>query len=703
MTLPTIKPEVKLPTHPYLLVGPDLPFMDRDLSWLQFNERVLAQARTGTNPLMERAKFLGISASNLDEFFMIRFASMNKSIAAHERKEMVAEADWLKQIQTRVLDEVGDMGLRQRKVLETLAAELRPARVLLAYGVPESPELDEVGYKCFCEHVLPHLPPPEAWTAKSALSLGNLQLAAILPDGRFVPLPKGLPTLLTDVIPSSGDLAMFFLDHLIQAFLARSFHLTGEVGLIRLTRDADLSLDIAEESGETLEQVVKTGIGAREKRRPVRLQSLGAMPNGFLEACAVALKLDSRQVFNVSHSLLLHALSGFSGYLPDQFREHRELFYPPIKALIPAAVFRGREVFETLQKRDLLLHHPYDSFDSFVSWVDTAGSDPQVTGIELTVYRTDAISPVISILEACGRLKKVRVLIELRARFDELNNLKLAERLREAGVEVGFGFGKLKLHAKVALVTRMEEGVSRFYTHLSTGNYNSVTARQYTDLAILTANQEIGADARLFFDSIWEGQVPTSFKKLVSAPARLHRRILQHIETETVAAQRGDRARIVAKVNALVDETIIQALYRASSAGVQVDLNVRGACSLIPGVPGLSENIRVISIVDRFLEHSRLYFFENAGAMYFSSADWMPRNFFSRLELAFPVLDPKIHAYIRDVVIPTYFADNAKASQLTATGVWVERAVGRGEAPFRAQGRFQELALLRYHGTPLEE
>ena len=257
----------------------------------------------------------------------------------------------------------------------------------------------------------------------------------------------------------------------------------------------------------------------------------------------------------------------------------------------------------------------------------------------------------------------------------------------------------LKLHAKIALVTRNEPEGKRLYTHLSTGNYNALTARQYTDLALLTGSPEMGLDARTFFDAVWNGQVPTSFRQLVSAPAKLHRRLLNLIQAETEAAQQGKKARIVAKVNALVDTVVIEHLYRASQAGVQVELIVRGACSLIPGVKGLSENIRVISIVDRFLEHSRIYYFENSKILYLSSADWMPRNFFSRLELAFPVTDPKLYRYLVEVVIPTYLSDSVKARELTPQGTWRKRYSRSG---VRSQFLFEQLAVKNYAGTPLE-
>ncbi|RYZ62711.1 MAG: RNA degradosome polyphosphate kinase, partial [Proteobacteria bacterium] len=336
--------------------------------------------------------------------------------------------------------------------------------------------------------------------------------------------------------------------------------------------------------------------------------------------------------------------------------KHPELKYPvQVPRMPPLFELKGSALFDAIKERDTLLHHPYESFEAFVRFLTEACTDKQVLSIEVTFYRVDAFSTILRELKKAAKHKSVRVVIELRARFDELNNLKIAEELRAAGCEVHFGFGKLKLHAKLSLITRREnDGTLMHYTHLSTGNYNATTAKIYTDLALVTTNRAIGSDARKFFDAVYRERVPSNFKALVPAPIRMHRRLLELIRKEADAARRGEKARIVAKVNALVDERVVSELYEASKAGVKIDLIVRGACSLIPGIQGLSQNIRVISVVDRFLEHSRLYYFGSAQALYLSSADWMPRNFFSRLELAYPILDPKLFEWIEKVLIPVY-------------------------------------------------
>jgi polyphosphate kinase len=504
----------------------------------------------------------------------------------------------------------------------------------------------------------------------------------------------------------SGAVFAFFLDDLLLAHLPESFGTRGAAGLVRVTRDGDFTVDLEEEDTESIPDVVRSGLGGRERGRPVRLQFHGDVTQQQLTALMNALRLVTGQVLPAPGSLCLQGLWVLVSQISEEVIAGSHLRHQPLVSTVPRPLRKPETIFDRLKKDDFLLHHPYDSFDAFVAWIRAACVDPQVTMIEQTVYRMDAVSPLIEALKEAASRKKVRVIIELRARFDELNNLRLADELRAAGVEVSFGFGKLKLHAKVALITRKEEEGERLYTHLSTGNYNAATARQYTDLAILTAHPEIGLDARAFFDKVFKGEVPTSFRQLVAAPGRLHRKLVGLIQAEKAAAEAGHPARIVAKVNALVDEAVIEQLYLASGAGVRIDLIVRGACSLIPGVKGLSENIRVISVVDRLLEHSRLYYFGHTRALYLSSADWMPRNFFSRLELAFPILDPLVFRYIEEEIIPAYLSDTVKAKELTSVGTWKKRTVrggpGRKHVLVRSQGRFESLAREEYRGTSLE-
>ena len=703
-----------LPTLPSLLTKQDVPFIHRDLSWLQFNERVLSEAQQESNPLLERAKFLAITSSNLDEFFMIRLASLGRSIQVASRSPE-GDGERLIRVRTSILETVAKFGVKQMEALDLLSSELQEHGIWIIRHAREGEVAYALGKKIFDEQILPKLGAPEGFTPSKIGLLENLQMGAVFKNDIWFRIPRSLPSVLSARDENDSEkIYYFFLDDLLGTYLGPSFRLEGQCGFLRLTRDGDFTVDLEEEDTESIPDVVRSGLGTREKGRPVRLQYSGDLKVSLLHDATRTLKLISAQILPAAHTMGLQGLWAVVNQTPEDFKSSKALRYPPLQAIVPRPLRNQALIFSEVKKQDILLHHPYDSFDGYVAWIQAACEDPQVLRIEQTVYRMDTLSPVIEALKKAASRKKIRVIIELRARFDELNNLSLADELRKAGVEVAFGFGKLKLHAKVALVTRKEEGGETLYTHLSTGNYNALTARQYTDLAILTANAEIGADARVFFDAVWDGQIPTSFKRLVSAPAKLHRRLLNHIQSETEAAKLGKKARIVAKVNALVDSVVIDNLYKASQAGVQVELIVRGACSLIPGVKGLSENIRVISIVDRFLEHSRIYYFESQKTLYISSADWMPRNFFSRLEIAFPVLDPLLYRYLEEVVIPAYLSDTVKAKELTPQGTWKKRALNSlppgvalptpvvGRKAIRSQFLFENLALQEYKGSPLE-
>ncbi|RZA06191.1 MAG: polyphosphate kinase 1 [Proteobacteria bacterium] len=500
-----------------------------------------------------------------------------------------------------------------------------------------------------------------------------------------------------------GTVHVYFLDDLLLSHLDHMLPLKEKPGILRITRDADFTVDLSDSDPESTPDLIRKNLGSRDKGRLVRMQYAGAFPKEFIQEAADSLKLDLRQCFKAPGTLCLHGMLGMVSDISGDYRSSPTLAAPPLRSTLPLPFEPGHieKLFANLTKSDFVLHHPYDSFDAYIAFLAQACADPMVTMIEQTIYRTDAVGQIVATLKTAAKTKKVKVILELRARFDESNNLRVADDLRSAGCEVRFGFGALKLHAKVTLVTRKEGDKIVRYTHLATGNYNAKTARLYTDFSLLTGNADIGDDARLFFDAVSKNEVPTNFKQLVTAPTKMHQKIRTLIKAETEAARAGKKARIFAKVNAMVDEKITEDLYAASQAGVQVDLIVRGACSLIPGVKGLSENIRVISIVDRLLEHSRIYYFQNAEAVYLSSADWMPRNFFSRLEIAFPILNKRIYRFMEEVVIPGYLNDNVKARRLTNRGTWV-RTPDHGKA-HQAQVYFEELAAERYANTPLAD
>jgi polyphosphate kinase len=549
---------------------------------------------------------------------------------------------------------------------------------------------------------LPHLTPPERFNPKSINTLETLQTAFILPDGFWVKIPKNLPQVLgkrSHRKPLRWD--FFFLDQLLSLFLGPPTPSQWTAGLVRLTRDGDYEYDLADTDSESIPELVRTRIGSRDQGRPIRLQISGNISESLREITAKAVGLDDNFVFESPGTLFLQSLWSVYRALQDDFQE-TPLYFQTSPPKLPALFLNRKTLFDKIATSDILLHHPYDSFDAIVLFIETATKDSQVSSIEITIYRTDALSPILEFLKAAAKTKKICVTIELRARFDEWNNLSIASDLKKAGVKVFYGFGKLKLHAKMALVTRKEPPGIKRYTHLSTGNYHSATARTYTDLAILTADESIGEDVRHFFDSVYKGIIPEEFKQLVVAPQNLSRRVQSLIQKEIQAAQAGKTARIFAKVNALVDENTIESLYKASQAGVRVDLIVRGACSLVPGIKGISDNIRVFSVLDYYLEHSRIYYFESSRKLYFSSADWMPRNFLRRLEIAFPVLDQRIYNYVRDVVLPAYLKDNVQGKELTSKGHWRSRQIAKGESAFRAQHFFKELSETEYKGTPLE-
>lgn len=693
-----MNPVEKLPTLAYLLRHPQQPIIHRDLSWLQFNERVLAEARDNSNPLLKRLSFLSISSSNLDEFFMIRIASLQRSIASMKQEEARIS---LTRIQTTIFEGVSRFTKEQARTLKSLIEEFSRSDIFVHLKDLKNTLGFNIGKQVFQEQILPHLQAQNSFQFHKISELQNLQMLVYFHNDLWFEVPKNLPSVFRFIDKEKNTIHIFFLDDLLLSHLDHMLPIKEKPGILRVTRDSDFTIDLNVDDTESIPDLVRSSLGGREKGRFVRLQYNGFFTTDFFDHCTHTLKLDKRQIFRAPQTLCLQGLYSITNEVPEELSKKKNFNNAPLPNIISPS-FRNKEhIFQNLKHKDFLLHHPYDSYDAFIAFMQIACVDPQVTMIEQTIYRTDSLPAMMNALKLAAKTKKVRVILELRARFDEWNNLQVADELGKAGVVVAFGFGTLKLHAKLTLITRKEEDKEIHYTHVSTGNYNSKTARQYTDIAILTANPEIGADARHFFDSVFSGKIPDAFQQLITAPTKLHQKIRSLIKAETHAAEAGKKARIVAKVNALVDEKIIEDLYHASQAGVQVELIVRGACSLIPGVKGLSDNIKVVSIVDRFLEHSRIYYFECSQAMYVSSADWMPRNFFSRLEIAYPVLDQRIFNFIANYILPAYINDTVKARKLNSRGLWVKREKTKTSPPMHAQKYFQTLAELEYKGTPL--
>jgi polyphosphate kinase len=675
-------------------------FINRELSWIAFNERVLEEAADPSTPLLERVKFAAITAANLDEFYMVRVASVKRTV---EDEDAEVEPAGL-----APHEELSAIRRRSRAFLESLYrlvnGTLLPAAAASGISLVTVRDLDDARRAAlatfFREAVLPVLTPLAIDVSRPfpLLSSLSLNLALLLEPApgeearrlAIVQVPAGL-TRLVEV--AGGDTYTFVLledvigTHIGQLFPGQTIL---ETTVIRLARDAELELD--DEGGRTHLEIVEREVRRRRRSDVVRLEVESSTSAELQAVLRDQLDVSPEEVYAVPGPLDLRVLFGLTE-LPgfDALRE------PPLQ---PASVLRDHEqtnVFEVLDNRDLLLHHPYEAYDPVIAFVAQAADDPDVLAIKQTLYRTSVGSPISAALQrAAERNKQVTVLVELTARFDEERNIQWARALEQAGAHVIYGVKRYKTHAKICLVVRRTPQGLRRYVHLGTGNYNERTARVYTDFALMTSSQTIAEDASAFFSALTGYSDPPRLKKLVMAPTHLRPRFLKLIERERRRAEGGQPAEIIAKMNSLIDEEIITALYAASQAGVVIRLNVRGMCALRPGVPGISETIEVISIVDRFLEHARIYYFMNGGdeQVYLSSADWMSRNLDKRVELMFPVDDPG-HKNSVLYALRAMFRDNVKARCLRADGTYERKQPAPGEQPFRVQQHLQDEARRR--------
>jgi polyphosphate kinase len=678
-------------------------YFNREISWLAFNRRVLEEAADPAWPLLERLKFLSIFHSNLDEFFMIRVSGLHEQLEAAVTER---SADGLSAPeQLRLIREIvkGDVAL----AAEILGADLLPKlaeagiRVLPWSGL--SPERQKEMTSYFENSVFPILTPlafdpahPFPFVSNLSLSLavelsekkgGTRRFARVkVPPSlpRFIALPAepsdaALGSAEPGADPGVGNRRtadFLLLENLVEAHLEALFpgmEITG-VSAFRVTRDADFEIR-EDEAGDLLRSVAEN-IRRRRFGAAIRLQVEGRCPDNVRELLREELELEGDDVYELAPPL---AVADFMSLL--------KLDRPDLKdaPLVPASrtLFAGAgDVFETLRKGDVLLHHPYDSFDPVLRFLEDAATDPNVLAIKMTLYRTGTDSPVVAALaRAAENGKQVAVLVELKARFDEENNIQWARSLERAGVHVAYGVEALKTHAKIALVVRREGNAIRRYVHLGTGNYNRLTSTVYTDLGLFTARADFGSDASELFNFLTGFSRRTRYKKLTAAPFRLEEKLLALIDRETEKAREGKPSRIIAKINALVASKLIRALYRASQAGVPITLAVRGICCLRPGVPGVSDTIRVSSVVGRFLEHSRAFSFGvgEEEEIYVSSADWMPRNLFRRVEIMAPILDDKAKEKIRLEVFEPILTDNSRARDLQSDGTYVRRKPAAGE------------------------
>lgn len=676
-------------------------FLSRELSWLEFNQRVLNEALDAKNPLLERVKFFCITSSNLDEFFEVRVAGLKQQIESEIVERSIdgrTASETYRAIQRRVRAMVD----QQYKLWRD---ELRPALAKTGIVFHEPADLTgrdrEFIEDYYQTQVRPVLTPLGIDTAHPFPQLLNKSLNIVVSlelerDGEVerrlgvVQVPRVLPRLVW--LPREDESHEYvFLGSLIGTHLQDLFPGTQILGWwhFRVTRNGELYID-EEDSGNLL-KAVEQELHNRRRGAAVRLEIDHDVSQEITNYLLETLELSPEDIYKIDGPLNPTRLMAI--YEGDHSPELRDKpFVPPT-----GAPFRGAsDLFSVIRQRDVLLHHPYESYSSVVEFLEQSASDPHVLAIKQTLYRTGGDARIVgALMKAVRNGKQVTAVTELKARFDEANNILWARRLEEAGVHVIYGIVNHKVHAKIALVVRRDDDGLRRYVHLSTGNYNPSTARLYTDLSLFTAHPDFGEDATNLFNLLTGlGQFQGARKFLIS-PFTVHASMMRFIEREIAHAKAGKPARMIAKMNALVDREIIEALYRASQAGVKIDLIIRGICCLRPGIKGVSENITVRSIVGRFLEHSRIIYFENAGEpqVFVGSADWMPRNFFRRIETVFPIEDAALRRRIVDQILGAQLADNVRASLLNSEGKYERVPRAKGEAPRSSQDDFMSLAL----------
>ncbi|MBN1403482.1 MAG: polyphosphate kinase 1 [Opitutales bacterium] len=674
-------------------------YFNRELSWLAFNRRVLEQAYDERFPILDRMRFLSFVASNLDEFYEIRVAGL------------------IQQVESNVV-ETGPDGLgpkEQIRRVHSISASLvhdqyecwhkQIVPVLAENGVffktREQFTKREISWleKYFDEEVYPVLTPLASDPAHPFPSFGNKTLNLLLwlddpetPETEtilaFIPVPRILPRVVCIPGTERAKPAYVFLSDVIKTFADRLF--TGykikAVHAFRITRNSDLYID--EEEVENLLLSIEEELYKRRKGSPVRLEIEDGVNDELLERLLTNIGLSRQHVFNINGPINMMRLQSVYDLI-----DRPDLKSASFTPHVPHYFSGEYNIYDVIREQDRLLHHPYDSFSPVVDFVAQAAQDPKVLAIKMTLYRTSSDSPIVKALMAAARNgKQVTALIELKARFDEANNINWARLLEEAGVHVVYGFVKLKTHCKCCLVVRREESGIRRYAHLGTGNYHSKTAKLYTDLSFFTCREDITEEVAAVFNTLTGFAKSPKFERLLVAPFNLHSKMQEFILREAKNAKAGKPARIIAKCNSLIDKDTIDALYEASRSGVQIDLIVRGICGLVPGVPGMSSTIRVRSILGRFLEHSRIFYFENAGKpeIYLGSADWMPRNFFRRVEVVFPVEQEDLRTRIVEEVLGKTLEDTT-AKILKPNGAYGPVARADGQV-FAEQDYFMSLA-----------